>query len=75
MRMLVTLTKAEQILKTLSRHYSVELFKDEDLELSNDTNLCVLIKNNPNIDDVEKLVKPLKTKPIKYGNLFIFKLD
>jgi hypothetical protein len=73
--MLVTLTKAEEIINILSKNYEIEVLKDTDLDLSDGTNLCLSIKNNPEIEEIEELIKPFKIKILKYGNMLIFKLN
>jgi hypothetical protein len=73
--MLEALSLEQVILDLVGTRYKVEVFKDEDLELTNGTNLCLVIKDNPfDFHEFKDFVKPLGFKVNKYGNLVIFKL-
>ena len=71
--MLEAINLEEEIIEILSQKYEVEISKDEDLELSDKTNLCLKIKNEGfEVGDVKDLVKGLDVRVVKYGNLVIF---
>lgn len=61
------------ILDILSKKYNLEIIKDELLELSDETHLCVEIKNSQiDINGIREEISSLDLRVIKYGNMLAF---
>lgn len=73
--MLSTLNLKKDILDLVNSRYDIEVFKDEDLQLTDDTNLCLLIKDTDfNFQEFKEYILPLNVKVIKYDKMIIFNL-
>jgi hypothetical protein len=71
--MVKTIDLENTIIKTVSKRYVVEISSDKDLEIGDETNLCLKVLNeNFDIELIKEDFKDMNIRIIKYGNLIIF---
>jgi len=71
--MVKTIDKEKTIIETVSKRYLVEISSDEDLDIGDETNLCLkVLTNDFDIDLIKEDLKGMGIRIIKYGNLIIF---